>query len=39
MNETKVTLDMDAVREMKMFIATPMYGGQCYGMYTKSFTI
>ena len=24
------------MRKIKLFIATPMYGGQCYGLYTKS---
>ena len=36
MNETTITLDMEKIQKIKLFIATPMYGGQCYGMYTKS---
>jgi hypothetical protein len=27
---------VDELKKHKLFIATPMYGGQCYGLYTKS---
>jgi hypothetical protein len=27
---------MEEMRKRKLFIATPMYGGQCYGSYTRS---
>tara|TARA_A100001201_G_scaffold50138_1_gene49962 strand:- start:302 stop:1198 length:897 start_codon:yes stop_codon:yes gene_type:complete len=33
---TKIELDIEAMRKIKLFIATPMYGGMCYGLYTKS---
>ena len=29
-------IDMNQLREKKLFIATPMYGGQCHGAYTKA---
>jgi hypothetical protein len=29
-------LDLNKLREKKLFIATPMYGGQCHGAYTKA---
>lgn len=32
----KIELDVEKLREKKLFIATPMYGGQCSGMYTKA---
>lgn len=32
--EVKITTD--ELRKRKIFVATPMYGGQCHGMYTKS---
>lgn len=32
--ELKITVD--DLKDKKLFIATPMYGGQCAGMYTKS---
>ena len=36
MTETKIELDLEAMRKIKLFIATPMYGGMCYGLYTKA---
>lgn len=27
---------MDKLKQVKLFVATPQYGGQCYGMYMKS---
>ena len=32
----EIQLNLEEMRKMKIFLATPMYGGQCYGMYTKS---
>lgn len=31
-----VKIDINVLRQYKLFIATPMYGGQCAGLYTKS---
>jgi len=31
-------LDIQKLRTKKLFIATPMYGGQCHGSYTKAIT-
>lgn len=32
----QIELNVDQLRSKKIFIATPMYGGQCHGTYTKS---
>lgn len=32
----QIELNMKEMRKMKIFIATPMYGGMCNGIYTKS---
>jgi hypothetical protein len=32
----EVTVDIETLRKRKLFVATPMYGGMCNGMYTKS---
>jgi len=32
----EIEIDLEILRKRKLFIATPMYGGQCHGMYTKS---
>jgi hypothetical protein len=32
----KINIDLTELRKRKIFVATPMYGGQCHGMYTKS---
>lgn len=32
----EVQLNLEKMRQMKIFLATPMYGGMCHGMYTKS---
>lgn len=32
----KIELKTEELRKKKLFIATPMYGGQCAGMYTKA---
>jgi hypothetical protein len=29
-------ISVDDLRKKKLFVATPMYGGQCFGMYCKS---
>jgi len=31
-------IDIQKLRTKKLFIATPMYGGQCHGAYTKAIT-
>jgi hypothetical protein len=32
----KIEISVDELKKKKLFVATPMYGGQCYGMYAKS---
>jgi len=32
----EINVDMDELRKNKIFLATPMYGGQCAGMYARS---
>lgn len=32
----EVQLNLEKMRKMKIFIGTPMYGGMCHGLYTKS---
>jgi hypothetical protein len=32
----EVTIDISELRKRKIFIATPMYGGQCHGQYTRA---
>lgn len=32
----ELTISVEELRKRKLFIATPMYGGMCSGMYTKS---
>jgi len=32
----EIQIDLNVLRQYKVFIATPMYGGQCHGMYMKS---
>lgn len=32
----KTELNVDELRKKKLFVATPMYGGQCSGFYTKA---
>jgi hypothetical protein len=36
MSGIQLSIDSNELRQYKLFIATPMYGGQCAGMYTKS---
>ena len=32
----EIEIKIEELRKKKIFVATPMYGGQCHGMYTKS---
>ena len=32
----QLQLDIERIRKNKLFIATPMYGGQAAGLYIKS---
>lgn len=32
----ELSISVDDLRKKKLFVATPMYGGQCHGMYLKS---
>ncbi len=32
----QIKIDINELRKHKLFIATPMYGGHCHGMYMKS---
>lgn len=32
----EIKIDLEKLRENKLFVATPMYGGQCSGMFAKS---
>ena len=32
----EIQIELANLRKKKIFVATPMYGGQCHGMYTKS---
>jgi len=32
----QIEIDVNKLRKRSLFIATPMYGGQCSGMYTKA---
>jgi hypothetical protein len=32
----EINVPIEKLRERKLFVATPMYGGQCCGMFTKS---
>ena len=32
----EVQLNIKEMRKLKFMISTPMYGGMCHGMYTKS---
>lgn len=33
-----IKLDAEELKKKKLFVATPMYGGQCHGFYTKAAT-
>lgn len=32
----EIQINLDKIKQNKLFVATPMYGGQCYGLYMKS---
>jgi len=32
----EITIELSELKKKKIFVATPMYGGNCHGMYTKS---
>jgi hypothetical protein len=32
----EIEIDLNILRKRKIFVATPMYGGNCHGMYCKS---
>ena len=32
----EIKIEIDELKKRKLFVATPMYGGQCHGMYTRS---
>ena len=32
----EIKVSIEELRKRKIFLATPMYGGQCAGMYTRS---
>ena len=32
----QIEIKVEELRKKKIFVATPMYGGQCHGMYAKS---
>lgn len=32
----EIKIDLESLRKRKLFVATPMYGGNCNGMYTRS---
>jgi len=36
MQEQSINLNIEALRNRSIFLATPMYGGECSGFYTKS---
>ena len=32
----EIKIEIEELKKRKLFVATPMYGGQCHGMYTRS---
>jgi len=34
----EIKISVEQLRKAKLFVATPMYGGQCHGMFTRSLT-
>ena len=32
----ELKINVDELKKCKLFIATPMYGGQCFGLYAKA---
>jgi hypothetical protein len=37
MNGDELKIDINELKKRKLFVATPLFGGQCSGQYTKSF--
>lgn len=37
--QTQITINIDDLQKKKLFVATPMYGGQCTGLYTHAISI
>lgn len=35
-NDIEISINIEDLRSRKLFVATPMYGGQCSGIYTRS---
>lgn len=35
-NQVKISISAERLRNRKLFVATPMYGGQCSGMFARS---
>lgn len=35
-NKKEIQLNIEGMQKTKVFLATPMYGGMCHGLYTKS---
>ena len=35
-NAFQLQVPVEELRKKKLFVATPMYGGQCAGMFTRS---
>ena len=35
-NEFEIRIQIEQLQKCKLFVATPMYGGQCAGMYARS---
>ena len=38
MAQVEISISKEALKKKKIMVATPMYGGQCYGYYTKACT-
>ena len=34
--QMEISIQIEELQKRKLFVATPMYGGQCAGMFTKS---
>ena len=32
----EIKIDVEQLKKQKLFVATPMYGGACAGMFTKA---
>jgi hypothetical protein len=35
-NDMEITVKIEDLKKKSLFVATPMYGGQCFGLYMKS---